>query len=98
MNIWILVAIAGSVFTIAGFIFFVLRYPVQKSMKTSAFFVGIFIPMLAALSYAETLVTDFFPILSLLDLGAFYFIGMISGFFIALFLLKHSFLVKKLKV
>jgi hypothetical protein len=97
MNIWILVAISGSIFTIAGFIFFVMRFPAHKPMKTSAFLVGIFIPMLAAIFYAETLITDFFPNLTLLDLGAFYLIGMISGFFIALFLLQYKIMVNMKK-
>ena len=97
MNIWILVAIAGFVFLVAGFIFFVRRFPVHKPMKKSALVLGIFIPMLAALSYAETLITGFFPNLTLLDLGSFYLIGIISGFFIAIFFLQSKIIANMIK-
>ena len=89
MNVWISVAVLGVVLTVFGFFVFARKYQFDQPLKKSLFVLGIFIPIFFALSYAETL-KEFFPNLTLIDLGAFYFIGMISGFFVAIFLLQRK--------
>lgn len=89
MNEWIFIALVGVVLTVVGFFVFVKKYRFNKPVKKSVFLVGIFVPMFFAFSYAETL-TEFFPKLTLIDLGAFYFIGMISGFFVGIYLLQRK--------
>ena len=85
MNSWILIILFGVILASIGFVLFVGKYPQRKPLENSVFLIGIFIPVLAALDYSETLI-GFFPDLTLIDLGAFYVIGMISGFFVALYL------------
>jgi hypothetical protein len=94
MNVWISVALLGAVLTVIGFFVFIRKYQFNKPQKKSIFIVGIFIPMFFAFSYAETL-QEFFPQLTLFDLGAFYLIGMISGFFVAIYLLQRKAVVSK---
>lgn len=94
MNIWISVAVLGVVLTVFGFFAFVRKYQFDQPQKKSIFLVGIFIPMFFAFSYAETL-KEFFPQLPLIDLGAFFLIGMISGFFVAIYLLQRKVIISK---
>jgi hypothetical protein len=94
MNIWILVAVLGTILTVMGSFVFLKKYQFDKPQKKSIFLVGIFIPMFAAFSYAETL-KEFFPQLALIDLGVFYLIGMISGFFAAFYLLQQKKVISK---
>jgi len=94
MNMWISVAVFGAVLTIFGFLVFVRGYRADEPQKKSIFMAGIFIPMFIAFSYAETL-KEFFPQLTLIDLGAFYLIGMISGFFAAIYLLRRKAVISK---
>ena len=75
-----------------GFVSFVGKYQLQKPLKNSSLILGICIPLLAASTYSETIL-KLIPELSLIDLGAFFIIGMISGFFVALFLVKRKFVV-----
>jgi tellurite resistance protein TehA-like permease len=89
MNIWILVSAIGLIFIIIGFISFIGKYQIQKPLKNSTFLLGIFIPILGASTYSETLL-ELIPELTLIDLGAFIIMGMISGFFVALFLLQRK--------
>lgn len=89
MNIWIGVTIIGAIFIILGFMAFIYKSKHGK-LKTSQFLIGIFIPIFAALSYAETLKNGFFPKVGFLDWCAFYLTGMISGFFIALYLYQKK--------
>jgi hypothetical protein len=89
MHIWILLTVIGFIFIIIGLITFIRKYPEQRPLKNSTFMIGIFIPMLFAFFYAETLITEFFPGLTYLDLAAFYLIGMISGLFVALLLVEY---------
>ncbi len=90
MNSWIFVAVLGGVFAVFGICYFVKKYPQHRQINNSSLLIGIFIPILIALSYAETLTTEFFPGLTLLDLGVFYFIGMISGFFVGVYFLRRK--------
>ena len=92
MNIWILILLLGVVLTIMGFILFIRKDTETNLIPNSTFLIGVFMPMLAGLLYAETVITQSFPNLTLLDLGAFFFIGMISGFFIALYLQQRRIL------
>lgn len=94
MNSWISIVVLGAVLTVFGFFVFAKRYRIDQPQKKSIFLIGIFIPMFFAFSYAETL-QEFFPRLTLIDLGAFYFIGMISGFFAAIYLLQRKAVISK---
>lgn len=89
MNIWISIAVLGGVLVVFGFFVFTRNYRSDQPQKNSIFILGIFIPFLFASFYSETLI-EFFPNLTLIDLGAFYFIGMISGFFVALYSLQKQ--------
>lgn len=90
MNIWISITVVGAVLVVFGFIVFVRKYREQKYPKSASYsyWIGILVPLLCAFSYAETLMESF-PNLTLIDLGAFYLIGMITGFFVALLVLQR---------
>jgi hypothetical protein len=90
MNVWIAIAVLGVIFAVFGMIVFIKKYPQHRQISNSSLLIGIFIPILIALSYAETLTTEFFPGLTLLDLGVFYLIGMISGFFVGVYFLQRK--------
>lgn len=86
MSFWIVLLILGLVCTIIGFrIFF--KNPVAFNNRKSAFLVGIFLPTILAYSYGETLIKDFPANLTLIDLGGFLILGIISGIFIACYFL-----------
>ena len=89
MYIWIVILIAGIVLTAAGYFVFITKNQDYKQINKPAMLVGIFIPMFVAINYAETLF-EFFPKLTLIDLGAFYLIGMISGFFTAVYFIQNK--------
>jgi tellurite resistance protein TehA-like permease len=89
MNIWIFAAAIGLIIIIIGFISFTGKFVKSKTIKRSTFLLGVFMPVVGALTYSETLIT-LIPNLSLIDLGAFFIIGMISGFFVALFLVQQN--------
>jgi len=90
VNIWIFILSIGIILMIAGMTIWAKEYPIKGYSKNSTLILGIFLPMLVASFYAETLINDFFPELTLIDLGGFYLIGMISGFFIAFYLLNQK--------
>jgi len=90
MNFWIFVLSIGVILTIVGMITWTKEYNIKSLPKNSSMILGIFLPLLFGSFYAETLMNDFFPGLTLIDLGAFYFIGMISGFFTAFYLLNRK--------
>ena len=89
MNIWIPFVIMGAVLTVFGFFVFVRKIGTDQPQKKSLFLMGIFLPMFFASAYAETL-ERLFPQLTLIDLGGFYLIGMISAFFIAIYLVQRK--------
>jgi len=63
--------------------------PDYKKVNKSNFIGGILIPLLFAFFFGQTLI-DIFPGLTLIDLGAYLIIGMVSGFFIALFIVSKN--------
>jgi hypothetical protein len=85
MNIWLIVSLIGFILVLSGFVVFQRNYIQNKQISNSVIFLGIFIPMLFALFYSETLI-ELIPQITMIDLGAFYIIGMISGFFISILL------------
>jgi choline-glycine betaine transporter len=58
---------------------------VTNSMK-SAFIAAAFVPAFIAFFSAQSLIETFFPNVTLIDLGVFYVLGVISGLFLGLFL------------
>jgi uncharacterized membrane protein HdeD (DUF308 family) len=90
MNMWIMVVILGFIMVIVGFVQIARKYKESKDINNSTFLLGIVLPVLIAIYWGMTLTTDFSPGLTLIDLGAFIIMGMISGFFIALYLLKRK--------
>ena len=88
MNNWIIVSLIGIVLVLLGFIFFYKNYSLRKKLPNSTIIMGIFIPVLVALLYAESLF-EVIPLITLIDLAGFFVIGMISGFHISIFLLQR---------
>jgi len=89
MVLWISFSFIGFVIILVGFVLFSKKLFQKKKVPNSTIILGIFIPMLIALFYSETLI-ELIPEVTLMDLGAFYGVGMISGFFICIFLLKRN--------
>jgi hypothetical protein len=89
MDFWISISIIGFASILLGFIFFSKKYFQKNKIPNSTITLGFFIPMLIALFYSETLI-ELIPQVTLLDLGAFYIIGMISGFFISVFFRQRN--------
>jgi hypothetical protein len=58
---------------------------VKASVK-SALIVGVLVPAFIAFFSAQDLIETFFPNLTLIDLGVFYVLGLISGLFAGLLL------------
>jgi hypothetical protein len=85
MTIWLIVTLIGFILVLLGFVIFQRNYIQNKQISNSVIFLGIFIPMLLALFYSETII-ELIPQITIIDLGAFYIIGMISGFFISILL------------
>jgi len=90
MNFWIFVLSIGIILTIVGMILGTKEYNIKSPPKNSSIILGIFLLLVFSSFYAETLINDFFPGLILIDLGALYFIGMISGFFTAFYFLNRK--------
>ena len=93
MNIWSIIAVTGCVLIIIGLFRYIHRAEFHR-LTTSTAAAGILLPLFVAFTYADFLASDYFPGLNLLELSAFYFMGMISGFFLALILIKQKFSVK----
>lgn len=89
MNIWILVSLIGFIAVIFGFAVYVKDNSPWKNIPKSSIFMGIFFPIVAAFFYSETVI-ELIPQITLIDLSAFFVTGMISGFFISIFLIQKS--------
>lgn len=94
MNIWISFIILGAVLTVFGMFVFVRKLRIDQPQKKSLFLMGIFLPMFFASTYAETL-EKLFPQITLIDLGGLYLIGMISGFFMGIYLIQRKAVIPK---
>jgi len=89
MYIWIFIVAIGLICIGFGFSAFIDKYQSKKPLKNSNYLLGVFLPLLAALMYSDTLL-ELIPEVTIIDLGAYFIIGMISGFFTALFLLQRK--------
>ena len=88
MLTWIIVSVGLAVLMIPGLLFIIKKFPGTLKIK-SVIMPAIFIPILFAYFWANTLI-DIFPGLTIIDLCAGLLLGMISGFFIALSLVKEK--------
>ena len=86
MDLWLAVVITGLLVTITGFIIFFKNKILLKN-KNPVFIIGIFVPLILAYSYGEYFVFESAFNLTFIDLGALLVLGMISGIFIACYLL-----------
>lgn len=86
MNLWISIVVIGLIFLLIGFVVFFKNPKSDKNIK-SILLVGIFLPLILSYSYAEYFVLDNAFKLSLIDLGGLLILGIISGIFIACYLL-----------
>ncbi|MFC2088155.1 hypothetical protein ACFLSX_01005 [Calditrichota bacterium] len=91
MNIWIVIAIVGVVITVIGMVFFVKRIRAGEVIKKSTFLVSIFIPLFVAFSYSENFNQKYLFNFSFWDMSLFYFMGMLSGFFLAVYLIQQKY-------
>lgn len=89
MYIWIVILIAGILLILAGYIIFKEKQKDNRTINKSALIIGIFIPLYVAFSYSETLF-EYFPRLTWIDVGGLYIIGMISGFFLAVYFMQKK--------
>jgi hypothetical protein len=90
MNTWMFIAILAFILVIIGLLIFWKKRANLSTTPKSTYMVSIFLPFLFAFMYADTLISDFFPGLTFLDFGVFYFLGAISGFFLALYLQRRE--------
>jgi hypothetical protein len=86
MIIWIVVLIVGLAYTVIGLIT-LFKNPDVLHNKKSLLLIGIFLPLIFAYSYAETLIKDFHAHITLIDLGGLLILGIISGIFTACYFL-----------
>ncbi len=86
MELWLAVVITGLLVTITGFIIF-FKNKISLKNKNPVFIIGIFLPLILAYSYGEYFVFESAFNLTFIDLGALLVLGMISGIFIACYLL-----------
>lgn len=89
MYFWIIILVSGILSTIIGYYVFNAKQKENKRINKSALIIAIFIPLYVGYSYAETLF-EFFPRLTWIDVGALYIIGMISGFFLAVYFIQNK--------
>jgi hypothetical protein len=74
---------------IFGFMIFHKNLSLRKRIPNSTVFLGIFLPLLIALFYSETVI-ELIPQITMIDLGAFFIIGMITGFFLSILLMQRN--------
>lgn len=86
MHLWLGLVVLGLLVLLTGFIIFFKRPVTFKSQKP-AFLVGIFLPLILAYSYGEYFVFESSFNLTFIDLGALLILGMVSGIFLACYLL-----------
>lgn len=86
MEFWLAIVITGLLFTITGFIIF-FKNTISFKNKKPVFIIGIFLPLVLAYSYGEYFIFDSAFNMTFIDLGALLVLGMISGIFIACYLL-----------
>ena len=89
MVTWIAVSIIGIAVLLIGFVFFSKNYSPLKKIPNSTLILGIISPVFVAFFYSET-VFELIPQLTTIDLGVFFIMGMISGFFISILLFQRA--------
>lgn len=85
MNIWILISV--SVLTIISGLAVKNRDRFYKIRVRSIFLIAFFLSTFLALSWGDNLI-DIFPSLTFIDLAVGFFLGLVSGFFIAVFFMN----------
>ena len=89
MNPWLLIAIIGLLLLMIGFILFVKKFPDNKKTSKSTYLTGILMPILFAFIFGETLL-DILPGLTIIDLAAYFIMGVVSGFFLATYFISRK--------
>ena len=89
MSLWISIVLIGLFIIVTGFIIF-FKNTVSFKNRKSLFLIGIFLPLVLAYSYGEYFIFESAFKLTFIDLGALLVLGMISGIFIACYLLNDK--------
>ena len=89
MHFWIFISLAGLMLLFGGFIVFYRNYKPKDKIAGSTIILGILLPVFLAITYSDTLIT-MIPKVTMIDLGAFFITGMISGFFLAVLLIQKN--------
>ena len=89
MDPWLLIAIIGLLLLMIGFILFVKKFPDDKKTNKSTYLTGILMPILFAFIFGGTLL-DILPGLTIIDLAAYFIMGVVSGFFLATYFISRK--------
>jgi uncharacterized membrane protein HdeD (DUF308 family) len=89
MNTWLLIAVIGLLFLMVGLIMFIKKFPDNKKTSKSTYLSGIIMPILFAFFFGKTLI-GIFPGLTVIDLGAYFLMGVVSGFFLATYFISRK--------
>lgn len=90
MGIWLIICGAGVLITATIMVDNLNNSSHTSNLKKKSYITGILIPLMFAFFYSETLIKNF-PGITVIDLGAFLIIGMISGFYMALYTITKSY-------
>ena len=72
-----------------GLILFIKKFPNNKKTSKSTYLIGILIPILFAFIFGKTLI-DVLPGLTIIDLAAFFLMGVVPGFFLATYFISRK--------
>jgi uncharacterized membrane protein HdeD (DUF308 family) len=89
MDTWILIYVVGLLLLMVGLILFVKKFPDNKNTSKSTYITGIIMPIPFAFFFGRTL-TGIFPGLNFIDLGAYFVMGMIAGFFLVIYSISRK--------
>jgi hypothetical protein len=89
MNTWLLIAVIGLLFLMVGLILFIKKIPDNNKTSKSTYLTGILMPILFAFIFGETLI-DILPGLTIIDLAAYFYMGVVSGFFLATYFFSRK--------